>query len=103
MFGREIAPLRISISDNGIGMTEQVLREHFWRAGSSGKRSEEAKKAGVVSTFGIGAKANFGVCTRLTVIARAVGTNETLTSIADRDNLSISKECIFARTIGTRS
>jgi molecular chaperone HtpG len=96
----DIAPLKISISDNGVGMTEQVLREHFWRAGSSGKRSEAAKKAGVVGTFGIGAMANFGVCTRLTVITRAVGTNETLTSVAERDTLSISKECISLERSG---
>jgi len=33
------------ISDNGIGMTETVLRENFWRAGSSGKNTAKAKKA----------------------------------------------------------
>src|SRR5258708_35413433 len=40
----------LTISDNGIGMTETVLRENFWRAGSSGKNSAEAKKAGVIGT-----------------------------------------------------
>jgi molecular chaperone HtpG len=29
----------VSISDNGVGMSEQVLRENFWKAGSSGKHS----------------------------------------------------------------
>src|SRR5260370_36264860 len=57
----------VTISDNGIGMTETVLRENFWKAGSSGKNSAEAKKAGVVGTFGIGAMANFCVCRQLTV------------------------------------
>ena len=51
----------ITITDNGIGMSETVLTENFWKAGSSGKRSEEARRAGVVGTFGIGAMANFGV------------------------------------------
>ncbi len=49
----------ITITDNGIGMSEKVLRENFWKAGSSGKHSAAAKKAGVVGTFGIGAMANF--------------------------------------------
>jgi molecular chaperone HtpG len=84
----------LTISDNGIGMTETVLRENFWKAGSSGKNSAEAKKAGVVGTFGIGAMANFGVCRRLTVETRTEGSNELLISIADRDSLKIAEECI---------
>src|SRR5580700_1985836 len=36
----------LTIVDNGVGMTEQVLRENFWKAGSSGKHSEQARKAG---------------------------------------------------------
>src|ERR1700689_4593595 len=50
----------ISISDNGVGMCETVLRENFWKSGSRGKHSEAARSAGVVGTFGIGAMANFG-------------------------------------------
>src|SRR5208337_2587204 len=84
----------ISITDNGIGMNEQVLREHFWKAGSSGKHSEDARRAGVVGTFGIGAMANFGVCTRLTVETRADGSAEVLSSVAERDSLRIAEECI---------
>jgi molecular chaperone HtpG len=30
----------ISITDNGVGMSEAVLRENFWKAGSSGKHSD---------------------------------------------------------------
>ena len=89
-----IAPSKVSIADNGVGMTEEVLRQNFWKAGSSGKRSDAARAAGVVGTFGIGAMANFGVCTRLNVLTRAAGTDETLESVADRDTLSIAKECI---------
>ena len=29
---------RLSIHDDGIGMTEDVLRRNFWKAGSSGKK-----------------------------------------------------------------
>src|SRR3989304_7573160 len=63
----------VSVSDNGVGMTEAVLSTNFWKAGSSGKHSEEARRAGVVGTFGIGAMANFGVCRRLTVETHAEG------------------------------
>jgi molecular chaperone HtpG len=41
----------VSITDNGIGMNEEVLRDNFWKAGSSGKRSDDARRAGVVGTF----------------------------------------------------
>ncbi len=84
----------VSIKDNGIGMNEEVLRGNFWQAGSSGKRSDQARRAGVVGTFGIGAMANFGVCTRLIVETRAIGSAETLRSVAERDSLRIAEECI---------
>jgi molecular chaperone HtpG len=84
----------ITIQDNGLGMTEKVLRENFWKAGSSGKRTELARQAGVIGTFGIGAMANFGVCTRLTVETRSTESDQTLISTAVKDTLSISKECI---------
>jgi len=84
----------ISITDNGVGMTEDVLRDNFWKAGSSGKHSARARQAGVVGTFGIGAMANFGVCTMVTVETRADGKTEVLRSTAERDSLRIAEECI---------
>ena len=89
----------ISISDNGIGMTEDVLRENFWKAGSSGKRSEDARRAGVVGSFGIGAMANFGVCTRLTVETRSESGVAVLRSVAERDSLKIAEKCISLEPI----
>lgn len=89
----------ISIKDNGIGMTEEGLRENFWKAGSSGKRSEVARRAGVVGSFGIGAMANFGVCTRLMVETRSESGSEVLCSVADRDSLKIAEECISLNRI----
>src|SRR5689334_1537914 len=50
----EITPAEIAITDNGIGMTPEDLRAHYWRAGSSGKNTADARAAGVVGTFGIG-------------------------------------------------
>lgn len=91
----------ISITDNGVGMTETVLRENFWKAGSSGKHSDTARKAGVVGTFGIGAMANFGVCTRLTVETKTEGSSEWLRSVADRDSLKIAEECISLERLST--
>lgn len=91
----------ISILDNGIGMTESVLRENFWKAGSSGKHSDEARRAGVVGTFGIGAMANFGVCTRLLVETRPLGKREVLRSVAERAALKIGQECITLQRIAS--
>jgi molecular chaperone HtpG len=61
------------IRDNGLGMTFQDLRELFWKIGASGKRNEEARKAGCVGMFGIGGFANLGVCDKLTVISQTAG------------------------------
>lgn len=90
----QVEPLQLIIADNGIGMTEDVLRNNFWKAGSSGKKTDLARKSGVIGTFGIGAMANFGVCTRLRVETRASGSDTTLVSTAERAKLSISQECI---------
>lgn len=84
----------LTIKDNGLGMTEEVLRENFWKAGSSGKRTELARRAGVVGTFGIGAMANFGVCTRLEVRTRSLGSPMTLTSSVELDQISLTEDCI---------
>ncbi|OAV51466.1 hypothetical protein A6U98_01385 [Rhizobium sp. WYCCWR10014] len=96
-----IAGQTISITDNGIGMREETLRENFWKAGSSGKRSDNARKAGVVGTFGIGAMANFGVCSSLEVVTRAVGQEKVLRSVAELASLQIGEECISFETIDT--
>ncbi len=84
----------LSIEDNGIGMTEEVLRNNFWKAGSSGKKTDLASRAGVIGTFGIGAMANFGIATKMEVTTRSIDSNVTLLSIAERDSLSIAEDCI---------
>src|SRR5439155_11442875 len=61
-----IEPTLVRVVDNGVGMSPDDLRTHFWRAGSSSKNTTEARAAGVVGTFGIGAMANFGVAEELT-------------------------------------
>lgn len=91
----------VSISDNGIGMTEEVLANNFWKAGSSGKNNEAAKKAGVVGTFGIGAMANFGVANKITVVSRKSGADVTLETFAERKNLSVTEECISLTVLDT--
>ncbi len=91
----------VSISDNGIGMTEEVLENNFWKAGSSGKNNEAAKKAGVVGTFGIGAMANFGVANKITVVSRKSGTDVTLETFAERENLSVTEECVSLTVLDT--
>ena len=89
-----IGDSEIEIIDNGIGMNESELRKNFWEAGASGKKTPLALSSGVIGTFGIGAMANFGVCSRLLVETRSIDSEETLISIAERDKLSISEECI---------
>ena len=89
-----VQPNRIIVQDDGIGMTEEVLRSNFWRAGSSGKKSELAQRSGVIGTFGIGAMANFGVCTSLRVETRHIDSRVTLISSAKREDLRIAQDCI---------
>src|SRR5258706_5004734 len=85
---------RIEIRDNGIGMSETVLRDNFWRAGSSGKNNAEARAAGVIGTFGIGAMANFGVCDRLQVDTREAGAAVGIRTSVRKNQLSIGENCI---------
>lgn len=85
---------QLSISDNGIGMNSESLKKHFWTAGSSGKNNSEARAAGVVGTFGIGAMANFGVCSELKVVSRAFGEETTYTSSVKKSELSLENDCI---------
>lgn len=89
-----IEPTRISVADNGIGMSRKELREHFWRAGSSSKNTDEARAAGVVGTFGIGAMANFGIADRLEVVSESIRTPERTICVAERETLSVTDDCI---------
>jgi molecular chaperone HtpG len=90
----KVQPDLIIVQDDGIGMTEEVLRSNFWKAGSSGKKSELAQRSGVIGTFGIGAMANFGVCTSLRVETRHIDSDVTLISSARREDLHIAQDCI---------
>lgn len=85
----------LSISDNGIGMDADGLKSHYWTAGSSGKNNPEAREAGVVGTFGVGAMANFGVCTELKVETRLYGTETTWQSGVKKEKLSLNSNCIY--------
>lgn len=85
----------LSIYDNGIGMDNEGLRTHYWTAGSSGKNNPEAKAAGVVGTFGVGAMANFGVCTELNVESKLYGTDITWVSGVKKTVLSLNNDCIY--------
>lgn len=84
----EVVGDHITIIDNGIGMDEQGLQENYWTAGHSGKNNPVSRKAGVVGHFGIGALANFGVCSRLEVHTMRIGTNTRYLCVAERDKMS---------------
>ncbi|MXZ92424.1 MAG: ATP-binding protein [Chloroflexi bacterium] len=79
---------KITVSDNGIGMTPQDVESNFWHAGRSGKNTAEARAAGVVGTFGIGAMANFGVAEKLTVESESAITGERTSSSVLKSDLS---------------
>lgn len=77
---------RVSVRDRGIGMSRKDLQRFFWTMGSSGKRGEEAKAAGCVGMFGIGGFANFGVCDRLVVTSKDIGSEVgTATSLSAKE------------------
>ena len=99
-----LEPTRISIADNGIGMTPEDLREHYWKAGSSSKNNDAARAAGVVGTFGIGAMANFGIAQALRIETESAVTGERSISTARLESLSLHSDCITLNTgagIGT--
>ena len=97
----DIAKDRIRVSDNGIGMSPQDLDLHYWRAGSSGKNNPESRAAGVVGTFGIGAMANFGVASELSVITESFNTGQRTKSSVERANLSATEPCISIEDLST--
>ena len=85
---------RIVIKDNGIGMNKEELRDNYWTAGKSGKNNQEARDAGVVGTFGIGALANFGVCQVLEITTHKYNEQNAFYCKAvkdDYDNIEISE------------
>ena len=75
------------VQDNGIGMTAQEVDENFWTAGKSGKNNADARKAGVVGTFGIGAFANFGVCSELKLTTKKISSDERCDCFAEKEHL----------------
>lgn len=82
-----ITDRKIVVSDNGIGMNQDNLEQNFWTAGKSGKNNEDSRKAGVVGHFGIGALANFGVCSSLDVDTRKIGEDTRYHSHAESEKL----------------
>lgn len=95
----ELSTEKIVVKDNGIGMTGDDLKEHFWQAGSSSKNTIEARKAGVVGTFGIGAMANFGIADMLEVVTESALTCERTRCVAKRNELQFNQDCIFTETL----
>src|SRR4051794_983188 len=89
-----ITPEKIVVKDNGIGMTWEQLDQNYWKAGSSGKNNDEARAAGVVGTFGIGAMANFGTAGKLEVVSESARTGERTLSRAEKETLSATEPCI---------
>lgn len=89
-----ITPTEVKITDNGVGMTYSDIQEHFWQAGASSKNTPEARSAGVVGTFGIGAMANFGIASNLRVVTESATEMERTATSADASTLSTQEDCI---------
>jgi molecular chaperone HtpG len=98
----QLSPDLILISDNGIGMTPDDLRNHYWNAGSSSKNNETARAAGVVGTFGIGAMANFGIADVLTVETESAITGERTICRANKAKLSLKEDCIERQIVSKK-
>jgi molecular chaperone HtpG len=90
----DISPNQVAVRDNGIGMTLDELRRNYWSAGSSSKNTAEARAAGVVGTFGIGAMANFGVADVIEVVTESAVSAERTRTLAQRGTLSLTEDCI---------
>ena len=88
----------VAIEDNGIGMNKQILANNYWKAGNSGKNNPQSMKAGVVGHFGIGALANFGVCSKLEIQTHRYGEAVAYQTEALRDKLNV-KESIPVITV----
>lgn len=78
----------IVVTDNGKGMTKEILKNNYWTTGNSSKKNEAAQKARVVGHFGIGALANFSICSKLEISTRYFNSNVRYKSVAYRDKLS---------------
>ena len=94
----EITNEQVSIVDNGIGMNQEILANNYWKAGNSGKNNPQSIEAGVVGHFGIGALANFGVCTKLEIQTHRFKEQDAYKTEALRDTLNV-KESIPIYTI----
>ena len=94
----EITNEQVTIVDNGIGMNQEILANNYWKAGNSGKNNPQSIAAGVVGHFGIGALANFGVCTKLEIQTHRFKEQDAYKTEALRDTLNV-KESIPIQTI----
>lgn len=93
---------QIRVADNGVGMTPDEVRRNYWCAGKSGKNTAEARAAGVVGTFGIGAMANFGIAEELILETECVSTGQRSRSRAVRDKLSLNEDCVELETLDSQ-
>lgn len=99
---------QVIVQDNGVGMNGEILAQNYWKAGNSSKNNPRSIAAGVVGHFGIGALANFGVCTKLELKTRRFNEDCSYSTSAVRDNLNIKDSIPItvldkeAASIGTR-
>ena len=70
----------ITLTDNGIGMTQEELEQNLGTIARSGslefKKDNQAEDIDIIGQFGVGFYSAFMVASRVTVISRAFGSNE---------------------------
>lgn len=99
---------QVIVQDNGIGMNSEILAQNYWKAGNSSKNNPRSIAAGVVGHFGIGALANFGVCTKLELKTRRIDEEYSYSTCAEREKLNIKDSIPIivmdkeATAVGTR-
>jgi molecular chaperone HtpG len=75
----------VVIEDWGIGMTEEDVANFYWNIGKSSKKTKDAQKLKVIGQFGIGAFANFGVCSKVELTSWRKGSNKNYSKVLKSD------------------
>jgi hypothetical protein len=80
---RICAANKMVFEDYGCGMPEAIIRKNYWAIRASSKNTAEAKAAGLIGRFGIGALAMLELCKSMKTTTRNVFDNKTFVTEMD--------------------
>lgn len=93
----EISEDSFAVTDRGLGMTIDHLKEFYWSVGSTSKNTDEARSARCIGEFGIGGFANFGMSSDVEVTTAVDGQSGNVTAITReqlfRDERELDVKC----------